>query len=462
MALRRELLTLPIADDLWTVGYDWLVAGNKASLQAQAAAEASTTAADVIVYRRDSSEYQYGLGYLAPDDRANGMAAASAFAGYLSLARKTTNGIGLFRLPGDHWWLIEIDESTIDPDSDSVYTDQAEAEAAFASRLHSRYWNHLFVPASLIETARRRLATATEEQAAEYDQILTRSETPNSLAPDTTPLEAILGGRTGERYGRRAVRAVRRADIRRFVRHPLVLGIAGVAAVALLVVYGVVPAMRHWTAKPVQVAQPVLPPPPPPTPIITTPMPSITAEPVRQWLAQCYDDMASIADRTPPGWVAAKLQCAPGGTTGQILRDVGTLADLDKAYPGALLKFPDPANYGTASVTLPRISGQAVRDERPAPREALRRDLVTLGWRLDEKITVAPFAPPPGRAAANDRATWQQAEVTITSQVSPLHWAAALAPYPGIVLTELTIDASALGNEQSPPLWTIRGTIYAE
>jgi hypothetical protein len=454
----RPVQTARIAGAAWSFGYLWQSATSPATLKPDAAREAAlpSVEADVLALRPDTTHAQFGLGYLAPEDRARGMVAAIGFATEQAKATIRT-AIGLFEIPGGYWTVV-VDKDLIAHDGDRVHDTLEQALAAIGERLISREWAKIYLPHSLIDesTARADASRAAGDDIDEFDVFVAEKSAAGIIG--TTPLADLLRGARAPYHQQRKIRGT---DMRAvLLSRPAMLGAVAALTAALTVFVGL-PLYRSFTSPPplVVAALPAPPPPAPPPPVIDTPPPSIGQPSAAAWLTTCFDQMAGLDDAAPPGWDDMILDCQASRASLQLNRGQGRLQALENAYPGALLSYD--ANYDHATVSKVLTMAAPPRVESLAPAEELRRRLFQFGWSTREKIIVEPFAIPPGRQPA-DRATWKQAGFTIISPTDLEQWASALDHVPGVTITSVTADAHLMKSEPTKFHWEIKGLLYAE
>jgi hypothetical protein len=456
--------TEAIADGTyWTIGYEWSFAESAAALKqiAQAEAKLSTVEADVIAYRDEQSHPQFGLGRTDARDRRRGGIAAIAFAEALATQTIQT-GCGLFELPSGKYWLVEVDRDQIPPDGDRVFDDRSKALAAFAETLSKhRRVSRIYAPPALIQESREAKATRvlTKDGTDLLYMILARHDANDphgSEDASPTPLDQLLAG-----HRRNVHERVKRAsDYRHFM--PVFISIIGVSLLALTVSLGYIYVLPLWASPPPPAPVAVIIPAPPPAPVIRTPVPIVGVPATGTWLRGCFTAMAELDDHLPSwGWTPTGYECGRGQVVARFRRTEGGFDELEGSYPQLIRTYA--SNYDTADVVMP------LPDVVTRPRNAvgelmahedLRRRLFAMGWETGEAVTVSVFAPPANREP-EDRAVWQQAELTITSQIDPDQWADLLDPYPGLVMTALMIDPTKLRNDPKTAAWTMKGIFYA-
>ena len=459
MTARREILTTRIDGASWSFGYTWQSATSAHSLKSDAAAEAClpSVQADVVALRNDATHAQFGLGYLGPTDRKRGMVAAHAFV--TELAKQTIqSAVGLFELP-EGYWLVIVADDLIPRDGDRVFSDFDSAMTKFKEHVQKRHWSRIYLPQSLLSQSKARLvADFVSAEDAAFDGAIAA----NGSHLSTATLAEFLHNVKAPHHRQRTIR---RNDLRAYATsRPAVIGAAAAAGLALWLA---VPALTgHVTPVPVVKAGVApLPLRAAPSPVIDTPVPSASSPPPASFLAGCFDQFAALDDRVPWGWEDGVLTCRRSDASAELTRTGGTLDGLEGAYPGATFRYDPTYDNATVFVTHTIAAGSADRvwggAAALAPAEAARRRLTALGWAMGEKIAVEAFVPPPGRAPG-DKATWRQADFSITSDTDILQWGSLLDPVPGLTVSSVTLDAKMMKKSPETVTWQIKGTVYAQ
>jgi len=457
---RAPILTTKIGAATWSFGYSWQSATSLETLKRDAEAEGSLPGvqADVVALRQDSTHPQFGLGYLADDDRKKGMAAASAFATELA-SHNIRAAIGLFPV-ADAYWLIIIDEDLIPIYGDRVYGSLDEGLAGLQAQLFgkqrkSRQWPRLYIPSAVLQAAQSGLANSERDgtEPSDFDAYLKD----NIARLSTSSLADIL---CDAKLPAHRQRRVRRYDVKAILGAKPALAAYAMIAVAGIFTFVVLP-LYHRLGTQLQGTDAALATASgtPAPPVLNSPVPSSLLPSAGDLLTACFRQLAQLDDRLPWGWEDEKLSCNTLATSASLHRATGTLAGLESAYP--LAGFSYDTNYDIATVTLALARPLARARQTLEQPETLRRRLYGLSWATSEPITVDGFAQPPARAP-DDKAIWRQANFTITSDADPAHWGPVLDAIPGLAVTTVSLNVRQMKTSPLATTWEIKGIAYAK
>lgn len=454
--MRQTVFTQAIGPTRYSFAYHWHLAVSDQTLKADAEREAALDGvqADVIALRAGAGHAQFGLGWLAANDRRKGTVAAIAFA-TVQANHTARKALALFDI-GPAWWLCILDDDLIHDEGDRVFFDLHDALGVFSTTLFQKHWDRIYFPDGLLQhaLARYKAAAANGQQADKLDEILyLRTHTKTSVPLQTTPLHQLLANTNPVTHYQRTLR---RFDIQTALSsRPALAAYALLGLVAFFTVGQ--PAYQRYMhpapPKPAPAPVAVAPPAPAPIPILNTPIPPRFHP--SALLVKCFDLVADLDDKLPPGWSDKGLSCDTQAATMKADRDDGAIERLEQAWPSAHYSYSD--DYSHVTVSLPMQLDVTVVDEPLPEADQIRRRLYAIGWATDEKITVSRFSPPPGRLPI-DRATWHVATFQIDTPTTPSEWARVLDRLPGVTVTALSVDLGQAGDSLR---WRIQGTIYA-
>jgi hypothetical protein len=429
-------------------GYEWGRASSLPLLDAEAKIEARlpAVAADVVVLRPDPNVPQFGLGRLPRPDKVRPSAAAIGFADALAL-QAVQSGCGLFAIPGGYW-LVEVFDDQIPATGDQFTPDLPEALAALGETIRKTdQWPRIYVAREILDAIGE---IWRAEASGSPFRSLQASLVDQGAAIETTPLAELIGGLPLQSH--KPVSVLDR------LRPWLFQAALAAASVTIIAGSGFYLLTRS-------------PPPPPPVrpappvilaaapPIIDTPVPVPTTLP-SAWVRGCLDEFAWVDAKRPPGaWTPVAYDCDGNHLLATFERAGGVPAQLLSAYPLAGVAFS--ADFQTATLTMPILLPNIPPPDRALWQgDRLRRELYSLGFTLDEHMTIGAFAPPPGRIK-EDRARWLQAELTISTSADLRDWGMALDEFPGLIITHLAMDPKAFWDDPASFRWTIKGFAHA-
>ena len=429
-------------------GFTWLMPKDAARGRAAAMEMALKPefSADLVTVRETALFEQFGLGWVPRDGVAKQTLRAGLFspwtAGAAALAEAVAEprwlGVWPVETPeGLRWWFVGVNAEELLSDGDIIYPTEDAATDRLVAEMQDlgRDGTEVFAPAGW------EIAGARTESLADL------------LAKVSGPLVAPVQARRAQ-----------------WSKYAVAVGSAATFSVGLYFMMDRVLSPKPETMVASKPAVAPLPPPPsetvitaPPVPIVPDPGPRPAA-----WLSECLSSL-SKAVRPAPGWTFRDIGCGGASAFANLNAEPDAQRDLLKrSFPAGMVAIGADGRNASVSVpvSMPPVFPISVAWSEGAARDwaASLRDRT--GLAVEMKARTAPVPDPSLGSPSIQKIlgtperpiTFRTLEFSISSPLSPGHWAQWLDSVPGLVLTGVKAGLvnNILGN------WTIEGVIYVE